>query len=166
MAYLPTVNPDRLLSLVKERLAALEMSAAAASTRAVGNHYLIRNIERRRRWPSVESLIALCRVLDLEFYVGPKREASAPVAQRPLEGSSPPLDRSWDEPPGGPMLGDLSRALADIERMASSLLVSRRSLGEAQRAEVEIVRGVVSGLARAYRGREGRRLAPPIEREG
>lgn len=64
------------------------------------------------------------------------------------------------------MLGDLSRALADIERMASSLLVSRRSLGEAQRAEVEIVRGVVSGLARAYRGREGRRLAPPIEREG
>ena len=49
------------------------MSAAAASTQAVGNHYLIRNMERRRRWPTVDSLRALCRVLDVDFYIGPPR---------------------------------------------------------------------------------------------
>ena len=68
-----SVTPNDLLALVKKQLATKGVSAAAASTQAVGNHYLIRNMERGHRWPTVDNLMALCRVLGLEFYVGPPR---------------------------------------------------------------------------------------------
>ena len=50
-------------------------SATAASIEA-GCPDLVRNI-RRGRMPSVERLNALCEVLDLDFYVGPRRAAGA-----------------------------------------------------------------------------------------
>ena len=62
------------LRLMEERLRNLNVSASDASIRAVGNHYLIRNIRRRKgAWPSVENLRSLCEVLGLEFYIGPPR---------------------------------------------------------------------------------------------
>ena len=62
---------EELLQLIDNRLAEMGISAADASTRAVGNHYLIRNIRRRNGGlPSVESLRALCGILGLEFYIG------------------------------------------------------------------------------------------------
>ena len=50
-------------------------SASRASTEA-GSPDLIRNI-RRGRMPSLERLKALCEVLELDFYVGPRRRAGA-----------------------------------------------------------------------------------------
>lgn len=47
-------------------------SARQASVEAVGSPELIRDM-RRGRLPSVERLHALCEVLDLEFYIGPRR---------------------------------------------------------------------------------------------
>ena len=41
-----------------------------------GSPDLIRNI-RRGKMPSVERLQVLCEVLDLDFYIGPRREAGA-----------------------------------------------------------------------------------------
>lgn len=75
------ISRDHLLRLIDDRLAELGMSAADASTRAVGNHYLIRNIRRRKNGlPSVEHLMALCDVLGLEFHIGPHRTAPPPIA--------------------------------------------------------------------------------------
>ena len=50
-------------------------SASRASIEA-GSPDLIRNI-RRGRMPSLERLKALCEVLELDFYVGPRRRAGA-----------------------------------------------------------------------------------------
>ena len=64
-----------MLNLVAEINRALRTrgwSARKASLEAVGSPELIRDM-RRGRLPSVERLQALCEVLDLEFYVGPRR---------------------------------------------------------------------------------------------
>ena len=97
-----------MLALVQEQLIERGISAAAASTRAVGNHYLIRNMERGGRWPTVEHLIALCHVLGLEFRIGPPRNRSGEWA---LEGVAA-LDRftkSRDLPVRRWVRGDVSR---------------------------------------------------------
>ena len=67
------MNSQQLIELILHRLKETGLSAAQASTRAVGNHYLIRNMQRRGGAPSFEALQSLCRVLGLEFYVGPPR---------------------------------------------------------------------------------------------
>lgn len=76
------MDPEQLLRLIQTRLDELGISASQASTRAVGNHYLIRNMDRRKGWPSVENLQALCRVLGWEFYIGPPRSPSAQARDR------------------------------------------------------------------------------------
>ena len=50
--------------------------SAHQASLAAGSPDLVRNI-RRGRMPSVEKLRALCEVLDLDFYVGPRRPAGA-----------------------------------------------------------------------------------------
>ena len=62
--------------------------AAEASTRAVGNHYLIRNMLRRCGAPSFEALQSLCQVLGLEFYIGPPRGSALPKPS--LQPEDPP----------------------------------------------------------------------------
>ena len=64
------MNPQELIHLILHRLEETGLSAAEASTRAVGNHYLIRNMLRRCGAPSFEALQSLCQVLGLEFYIG------------------------------------------------------------------------------------------------
>ncbi|MGR3480676.1 S24 family peptidase [Salipiger marinus] len=68
------MDKEQLLAIIKTQLKAKGMSASEASELAVGNPYLITNIGRSRYgMPSTENLVALCNVLDLEFYVGPPR---------------------------------------------------------------------------------------------
>lgn len=63
---------DELLREIERAVRARGWSARQASMEAVGTPELIRDM-RRGRVPSVERFKALCEVLDLEFYVGPRR---------------------------------------------------------------------------------------------
>ena len=64
-----------LTATINRALRELRYSAHQASLDA-GSPDLVRNI-RRGRMPSVERLRALCEVLDLDFYVGPRRPPGA-----------------------------------------------------------------------------------------
>ena len=66
---------EDLTTTINRALRARGCSARQASLEA-GSPELIRNI-RRGRMPSVERLQLLCEVLELEFYIGPAREAGA-----------------------------------------------------------------------------------------
>lgn len=146
------MTPEDLLVLVEHRLRALGMSAAAASTRAVGNHYLIRNIQRRRRWPSVDNLISLCRVLGLEFYVGPPRDDRAVSADTwpppPSVGPSPWLMPIDGDPPGGPGRLDLKMGLEQVERLAA-LVPLGHVLSRDEAAQVGMIHTAVVGFLKA-----------------
>ena len=72
---------EDLLELVNSALRARRWSARQASIEAVGNDQLIRNM-RRGQVPSVEKFRSLCRVLGLEFYVGPPREVGTVEEER------------------------------------------------------------------------------------
>ena len=65
-----------LLMEFERALRARNLSASQASMQAVGSKELIREM-RRGRVPSVERVRALCEVLDLEFYIGPRRRPSS-----------------------------------------------------------------------------------------
>ena len=69
------VLANNLMATINRALRDRRYSASRASTEA-GSSDLIRNI-RRGRMPSMERLKALCEVLDLDFYVGPRRHAGA-----------------------------------------------------------------------------------------
>ena len=72
---------DGLMATINRALRARGWSARQASLEAVGSHELIRDM-RRGRLPSIERMEALCEVLDLEFYIGRRREAGAVDEQR------------------------------------------------------------------------------------
>ena len=65
-----------LVAAVNRALRVRGWSARKASLDAVGHTELVRDL-RRGRIPTVEKLEALCDVLDLEFYVGPRRQMGA-----------------------------------------------------------------------------------------
>ena len=69
------VLANNLMATINRALRDRRYSASRASTEA-GSPDLVRNI-RRGRMPSLERLRALCEVLDLDFYVGPRRQAGA-----------------------------------------------------------------------------------------
>lgn len=75
-----------ILKAIEQALQERGVSARRASIEAVGSPDLIREM-RRGRVPSIERLRALCRVLDLEFYIGPRRmpddSPSETVPERP-----------------------------------------------------------------------------------
>lgn len=138
------VTPDEFLAIAKSRLDASGTSAAAASTLAVGNHYLIRNMERRRRWPSVDSLRALCGVLGLEFYVGPPRPpADDPGTGLLVPGSSLRLTRS--------QLRARRRYLRDLRAVRESAWAVAHEAGSPPGVMVEarVIHGMVDGVLRA-----------------
>ena len=72
---------EDLLATINRALRSRGWSVRQASIAAVGSHEFIRDM-RRGRMPSVERLQALCDVLDLEFYVGPRRETGTIDEQR------------------------------------------------------------------------------------
>lgn len=72
------MEKENLLKIINAQLLRKDLSAKEASLLAVGNPYLISNMGRDRYgFPSVEKLSQLAKVLDLEFYFGPKREADS-----------------------------------------------------------------------------------------
>ncbi len=71
------VSSKDLLRIIDRALDEQGISARQASLLATGTPELIRNM-RRGRVPSVERFCALCDVLNLEFYVGPKYHQKSP----------------------------------------------------------------------------------------
>ena len=111
------MTPEDLIRLILHRLEETGLSAAGASTRAVGNHYLIRNMQRRGGFPSFQALQSLCRVLGLEFYIGPPRDPSA----LPPEGAAADSEKDLEPPPWArrlrqQMRRDLTEALNGSDR--------------------------------------------------
>ena len=81
-----TIVPDHertLLNEIERAIRARGWSARQTSMEAVGNPDMIRGM-RRGRSPTADRLRALCEVLDLEFYVGRRREPD-PLDERRLE---------------------------------------------------------------------------------
>ena len=71
------ISSADLLKIIERALDKQGITARRASMLATGTPELIRNM-RRGRVPSVERFCALCNVLDLEFYVGPKYHQKSP----------------------------------------------------------------------------------------
>ena len=72
-----------LLTEIERAIKSRGWSARQASMEAVGNPDMIRGM-RRGRSPTADRLRALCDVLDLEFFVGPRRQPD-PLDERRME---------------------------------------------------------------------------------
>ena len=144
--------PCSVEDILREIDAALErlgLSARAASIRAQGTPEMIRDM-RRGHVPSVERLRSLCEVLDLEFFVGPRRvrrdeRAGAPdVLLSTLERTAQDLARLTADAGGNPLPDDLWHELA-------SRRAARRPVGRIE---------TPGGETRVYD------LTPPLEAMG
>lgn len=82
---------DDLIDEVNRALRARGWSAQHASRQLGGGPEFIRNL-RRGYVTSLAKFRSLCEILDLEFYVGPKREAGA-IDERRLEQAIATLER-------------------------------------------------------------------------
>ena len=82
---------DDLIEEVNRALRARGWSAQHASRQIGGSPEFIRNL-RRGYVSSLEKFRVLCEVLDLEFYVGPRREMGM-VDERRLEQAIATLER-------------------------------------------------------------------------
>ena len=82
---------DDFIAEVNRALRERGWSAQYASRQLGGSPEFIRNL-RRGYVTSIEKFRNLCVILDLEFYVGPKREAGA-VDERRLEQTITTLER-------------------------------------------------------------------------
>lgn len=137
------MTPQDLIQTVLRRLEETGLSASEASTLAVGNHYLIRNMLRRGGAPSFEALQALCRVLGLEFYVGPPRGTATAPGETPGDGgknfeAAPPV---WARRLRSGIRHDLERALAPLSKKLPD------SSSDARYAEVRQLSAVAGGGA-------------------
>ncbi len=74
------METDELLELIEVRRRALGLSENELSLAVTTHGSLVADI-RRGRSPSAERLAKLCRVLELEFYVGPPRPKESPPSQ-------------------------------------------------------------------------------------
>ena len=63
------------IEIIKSKLNESEMTASDASRKAFGNPYSLYNFLKKGHVLSVENFEKLCKILDLEFYVGPPRGA-------------------------------------------------------------------------------------------
>lgn len=73
---------DDMIAAIDKALAERGMSASAASLNAVGNPSVIKNLRKRRgtsRNHPIENLRLIADYLDLELYLGPRRETSSPL---------------------------------------------------------------------------------------
>ncbi len=119
--------PCRVEDILREIDAALErlgLSARAASIRAQGSPEMIRDM-RRGHVPSVERLRSLCEVLDLDFFVGPRRlrsdarEGAPDVLLSTLERTAQDLAQLTADAGGNPVSDDLWSVLASRRAVAS-----------------------------------------------
>ncbi len=82
---------------------------------AIGSPELITNM-RRGRVPSVERFRALCEVLDLEFYAGPRRE-SPDVDEERLVMALEAAERGLATSPGELDLPEKARLVAAVYQL-------------------------------------------------
>lgn len=137
---------ENLVADVNRALRARGWSARQASLEATDNAELIRDM-RRGRVPSVESLQALCRVLELEFYVGTRRDPGA-VDERRLEDALDAVERTLATHAIGLAPRDKARAVAALY----ALLDREREPVTAERVE-----RLIGGLTGEATRREGAR---------
>ena len=109
---------EDLIEEVNRALRARGWSAQHASRQSGGSPEFIRNL-RRGYVSSLEKFRTLCEVLELEFYVGPRREVGA-VDERRLEAAIATVERALAE----------SRFVLDPEDKAS-VVGAVYSFGEA-----------------------------------
>jgi len=148
------MNAKDFLALVERRLVEKGMKAAAASKLAVGNPYLIRNMQKAladpdrqgARMPSFEHLQRLCHVLDSEFYVGPPRHDGSFLYDGAIDYSGAPVMTAQPAPPLPPLLrarlhlpdaATEADALAALDRLPDSahqMLARLESLDDALKA--------------------------------
>ena len=108
---------DDILREIDAALERLGLSARAASIRAQGSPEMIRDM-RRGHVPSVERLRSLCEVLDLEFFVGPRRirgeerEGASDILLGTLERTARDLAQLTADAGGNPVSDDLWSVLA------------------------------------------------------
>ena len=120
---------EELVAEINRALRQRGLSAREASMRAVGSPELVRDM-RRGYVTSVERFHALCEVLDLEFYVGPRRE-EAPVDERRLELAVEAAERGLAAG-GGPLsYADKARLLVEVYQ----LLGKERGAASAERLQ-------------------------------
>lgn len=116
LVYSPTVD---YVSLIEGALVASGLSAAEASRRATGNPYFLYGVLRKGHVPSVKNLEALCRVLDLEFYVGPPR-GEADVGRSPVSLPAPEGSTQETAPPP-PWAQELQASVDDVRTLLRTL---------------------------------------------
>ena len=118
-------------------------SAQKASVQSGGGPELIRNL-RRGREPRLAQLKALCEVLELEFYIGPKRKVGA-VDELRLEEALEATERTLKAHAVRPGARDWARAVAALYE----LLDRTREPATAQRVErlIEALTGKGRGSA-------------------
>ena len=138
---------DDVIAEVNRALRARGWSAQYASRQLGGSPEFIRNL-RRGYVTSLEKFRNLCRVLDLDFYVGPKREPGV-VDERRLEKAIATLERVLletgyvlDPDDKASVLAALyalnldersPAAAARVKAMLSAMTGGRRGSGEAAR---------------------------------
>ena len=107
-----------ILDIIEQALQERGMSARRASLEAGGTPETIRDM-RRGRVPSVERVRDLCRVLDLEFYMGPRRgEAGIPPLKADSAESATVLNGL------NALREELRSGLADLRRDVGALVQS------------------------------------------
>ena len=137
-----------ILDIIEQALQERGMSARRASLEAGGTPETIRDM-RRGRVPSVERVRALCRVLGLEFYMGPRRgEARTPPLAADSAESAMVLDGLTalrEELRSG--LADLRRDVGVLVKGADLLADPRADAPHVQHVEVRELRAAAGGGA-------------------
>ena len=144
---------DDLTTTINRALRARGCSAHQASLEA-GSPELIRNI-RRGRMPSVERLQVLCEVLELEFYIGPAREAGA-IDERRLREAVTNTERTL----GARGIALEPEAKADAIAAIYDLLDRERAPGDRRAGRAAHRSARAHRIARACRGAAGARPRP------
>ena len=116
---------EDLLQEIERALRAKGMSAHQASIEAVGNAELVKRM-RRGEVPTVSRFRQLCEVLDLEFFVGPRRDP-APVDEKRLEAAVATTERAIEA--SGATLTPAERARLQV---ALYELIGREGAGAAR----------------------------------
>ena len=116
---------EDLLQEIERALRAKGMSAHQASIEAVGNAELVKRM-RRGEVPTVSRFRQLCEVLDLEFFVGPRRDP-APVDEKRLEAAVETTERAIEA--SGATLTPAERARLQV---ALYELIGREGAGAAR----------------------------------
>ena len=104
---------DNVRNLFRESIAGSRQKPATLSRIATGKPDMLRKFLDEGTTPRADRLMAMCKVLGLEFYIGPRRKGDA-SDQRPEFASGRSAERQPDPQPIS--LDDLTLAVELVER--------------------------------------------------